>query len=468
MHWCKRLQRGDRSKLENAIADAESIARCIENLPDSSARAVRNPESKHALRWEIESFLSDLPTERPPRIVLIFYAGHAVQEGNQIFLLPANANPKTQEDLKSTCFSHDELFKLLKKKLDDKVEVEDVLYLVILDACRVSLQRHAGGISPVLTGFSAESHEPLPDNRPAQWVLCTSTARGNSASDGEGGHSPFTEALMSVECGLFQPNVSLDWALKMVCKKLQVTQQQEPCLMPAQNIPDSLCLHNVQLKQLSTEERFDVFLCYRDEGVDRAVAERLKDKLRSCHVETEGFEQRPLRVFLEAGPPPPVQSDQVAEAMHNSTVILLLFSHSTFDGVDALLENSQMDNRLVQMLWQHEMALELFFALPSRRQKVVHLLIGSRSEQSGSAQFELFDECDRKFWPISTVPDLKVESIVEYALNGLRLDAQVARGLGVKMLSCVRDPYALDSPGIPSIILGRGSLTSFYMCQAVK
>ena len=158
--------------------------------------------------------------------------------------------------------------------------------------------------------------------------------------------------------------------------------------MPAQNIPGSLCLHNVQLKQLSTEERFDVFLCYRDEGVDRAVAERLKDKLTSCHVETEGFEQRPLRVFLKAGPPPPVQSVQVAEAMHNSTVILLLFSYSTFDGVEALLEDSPSHNRLVQMLWQHEMALELFesgAALPSRRQKLVHLLIGSRSEQSGSA-----------------------------------------------------------------------------------
>ena len=226
----------------------------------------------------------------------------------------------------------------------------------------------------------------------------------------------------------------------------------------------------MQLKQLSTEERFDVFLCYRDEGIDRAVAERLKDKLTSCHVETEGFEQRPLRVFLRAGPPPPVQSVQVAEAMHNSTVILLLFSHSTFDGVEALLEDSPSHNRLVQMLWQHEMALELFesgAALPSRRQKLVHLLIGSRSEQSGSAQFELFDECDRKFWPISTVPDLKVESIVEYALNGLRLDAQVARGLGVKMLSCVRDPDALDSPGVPSIIRGRGALTILSMHQTV-
>jgi hypothetical protein len=171
----------EETKLENAIADAEGFAQFIENLPDSSARAVcRNPESKVALRREIESFLSDLP-KRPPRIVLIFYAGHAVQEGNQIFLLPANANPKTQEDLKSTCFSHDELFKMLKVKVDDKIEVEDVLYLVILDACRVSLQRHAGRISPVLIGFSAESHEPLPENRPAKWVLCTSTARGNFA-----------------------------------------------------------------------------------------------------------------------------------------------------------------------------------------------------------------------------------------------------------------------------------------------
>ena len=81
-----------------------------EFLPDSSARAVcRNPVSKGALRWEKESFLSELPKERPPRIVLIFYAGHAVQQGNQIFLLPANANLKTPEDLKSTRFSHDEL-----------------------------------------------------------------------------------------------------------------------------------------------------------------------------------------------------------------------------------------------------------------------------------------------------------------------------------------------------------------------
>ena len=84
----------EKTKLKNAIADAEGIAQCIENLPDSSARAVcRNPESKGALRREIESFLSDLPKERPPRIVLIFYAGHAVQEGNRISVYSTAPSP---------------------------------------------------------------------------------------------------------------------------------------------------------------------------------------------------------------------------------------------------------------------------------------------------------------------------------------------------------------------------------------
>ena len=45
----------EETKLKNAIADAQGIAQFIENLPDSSARAVcRNPESKVALRREIE------------------------------------------------------------------------------------------------------------------------------------------------------------------------------------------------------------------------------------------------------------------------------------------------------------------------------------------------------------------------------------------------------------------------------
>ena len=452
--WEDTLPRGQRTRalcigvndytklhpLANAIADADGIAQSIRDLPESSACAVQDPAwtaTKRALKERIEQFLVEIPRERPPRIVLIFYAGHAIQEGAMIYLVPANADPKD----KNTCLSHDDLFRMLKFHVDDKIEVENVLYLVILDACRTL----DGAI--VQTQFPLEIHEPLTEKRPGNWVLCTYTSRGAVAADGEGGHSPFTQALMSAECGMFRQNVPLDWALKMVCKKLRAQGTQEPCFMPPGNIPDSLCLHVSDHRRVD-HEYFDVFLCYRNEGEDREVAERLRDKLASTYVEEQGSEKRPLRVFLEAGEPPPPRIEQVADAMHNSAVILLLISHGTFDGVDTL--SDARDSPLHQMLWQYEMALEILDCGThhSKHRRLVPVLIGRRGVQFGRAKFEDIDEnTDHgEFWPMSKMPDLRVTSIVEDALLGLRLDTQVAKGLEDKMMSCARDT--------PSIIRG--------------
>ena len=452
--WEDTLPRGQRTRalcigvnnytklapLANAIADAEGIAQSIRDLPESSACAVQDPahtKNKRALKERIEQFLVEIPRECPPRIVLIFYAGHAIQEGAMIYLVPANADPKD----KNTCLSHDDLFRMLKFHVDDKIEVENVLYLVILDACRT-----LDGAN-VQTQFPLEIHEPLTEKRPGNWVLCTSTSRGAVAADGEGGHSPFTQALMSAECGMFRQNVPLDWALKMVCKKLRAQGTQEPCFMPPGNIPDSLCLHVSDQRRVD-HEYFDIFLCYRNEGEDREVAERLRDKLASTYVEQQGSEKRPLRVFLEAGEPPPPRIEQVADAMHNSAVILLLISHGTFDGVDTL--SDARDSPLHQMLWQYEMALEILDCGThhSKHRRLVPLLIGRRGVQSGRTKFEDIDEITDhgEFWPISKMPDLRVTSIVEDALLGLRLDTQVAKGLEDKMMSCARDT--------PSIIRG--------------
>ena len=92
--------------------------------------------------------------------------------------------------------------------------------------------------------------------------------------------------------------------------------------MPPGNI-DSLCLH-VSDQRSADGEYFDVFLCYRGEEEDRALAERLRDKLASTYVEQRAREKRPLGVFLEAGPSPSQRTVEVADAIHNSAVILLL------------------------------------------------------------------------------------------------------------------------------------------------
>jgi len=434
--------------LLNAIADAEAIARRVNAVDEGTARAVcKNPGSKRELRDEVMEFLRHINKQKPPRVVLVFFAGHGIQDGDKIYMVPTKADPRTQEQLSSQCVSHDELFGMLKKGLDEKIQVGNILYLIILDVCRSAL----GSSTAVQTGFSPVSHEPLPAQRPDHWVLFTSTSRRDTASDGQDGdrNSPFTQAMMSVECGLFEHNVPLDQALKLVCARLERLEGQKPCLMPAQNIPDSLYLQP-RKQDMKEDAQMDVFLCYRDGGVDRALAERLRDKLARYGIDRRGADPRPFRVFLEAGPAPPRPNEQVADALTESTVILLLVSHSTFDGVENLEANSSSRDRLVQLLWRYEMALELFYT--GFGPKVVPLLMGRKKEESGNAVFEFFDESNEqehaRFWPIDKIPDLAVTSIVKNALDGLRRNARLAKMLADKMLDHV--------DRIPSIICGRG------------
>jgi hypothetical protein len=263
---------------------------------------------------------------------------------------------------------------------------------------------------------------------------------------------------MSDECGMFQQGVPLNWALKMVCQKLREQGGQEPCFMPPGNIPDSLCLCESDQRR-ADDENFDVCLCYRDEGEDRALAERLRDKLTSTYAEQWGLGKRPLRVFLEAGPPPPDRIVQIADAMHNSAVILLLISRSTFDGVDTL--SDARGSPLHQMLWQYEVALELLECGThnSKHRRFVPLLIGRRGAQSGHSKFEDINEIadHGAFWPISKMPDFQVRSIKEDALSALRRDAQVANGLESKMMRCARDT--------PSILRGCAFKKCFIILQ---
>ena len=48
-----------------------------------------------------------------------------------------------------------------------------------------------------------------------RWALCTSTANQTVAPDGDAGHnSPFTQELLSAECGFLKHNVSIQHALE--------------------------------------------------------------------------------------------------------------------------------------------------------------------------------------------------------------------------------------------------------------
>jgi len=313
-----------------------------------------------------------------------------------------------------------------------------VLYILILDICLKSLS------GEVLADYSAEIHKPLGEHRPENLVICTSTSRRAAAYDGEDSqNSPFTQALLSAACGIFQPNVPLGQALRMksINQTLVCQGKQTPCIMPAQSIPDSLCL------QLSEEIQYDVCLCYRDDGADSALAQSLQAELECCEVQLEGSEKRHLKVFLKARLAPPAANEQEVNALFGCTVILLLVSRGTFADIDTLHAESQANDRHVQLLWKFEIALELFDA---GQHTVVPMLTGRKSENFGGRnEFEMIEESDtlEEFWQLQKMPpDLRVKSVVQQALKGLRCKKEFATRM--KM-----DDKMLDHiPLIPSAV----------------
>jgi hypothetical protein len=80
------------------------------------------------------------------------------RKGIKFISFPATADPEDKSELDIQCLSHDVLFRMIKEGLDDKIDVKDMRYIVILDACRNSLESKEAIMK---TPFSDTMHEPL-------------------------------------------------------------------------------------------------------------------------------------------------------------------------------------------------------------------------------------------------------------------------------------------------------------------
>jgi uncharacterized caspase-like protein len=122
-------------------------------------------------------------------VALFFYAGHGLQVSGHNFLLPVNAQIDELGDLRYEAFT----LSLVLAELED---ADPGLSVVVLDACRNNpITRQLARQSEVL-GRSAGVNEGLARTEAATGTLIAyATAPGELALDGDGRHSPFTEAL---------------------------------------------------------------------------------------------------------------------------------------------------------------------------------------------------------------------------------------------------------------------------------
>lgn len=111
---------------------------------------------------------------------VLFYAGHGIQANNFNYLVPIDAKPQSERDLKREMVKLDDI-------IDDMGAAR--VKLVFFDACRDN---------PLARSFSrGGSRGMAAPNEASGTLISFATKHGNTASDGDGKHSPYTEALLA-------------------------------------------------------------------------------------------------------------------------------------------------------------------------------------------------------------------------------------------------------------------------------
>ncbi|PIT75873.1 caspase family protein [Limnohabitans sp. G3-2] len=112
------------SPLQNAVADAEAMAKSLEAVGYKVFKHLNVDEKK--FKQAVRDFRQNLAGGDE---VLFFYAGHAVQLGSANYLLPIDVQGEQEEQVKDESI-------LLQKVLDDLEEKKTKFALAVIDACR--------------------------------------------------------------------------------------------------------------------------------------------------------------------------------------------------------------------------------------------------------------------------------------------------------------------------------------------
>jgi len=166
--------------LPNPLNDAGEIGNALERLGFSVTR-VKDAGYDRMRR----AFLEFGRAARDAEMAVVFYAGHGIEVGGENWLIPIDAELKSDTDVDHEAFGLRGIMLM--------VESASKLGLVILDACRnnpfAAKMRLAVRTRAVARGLAKVE--------PNGNVLVAYSAKdGTTAADGDGPHSPFTTALL--------------------------------------------------------------------------------------------------------------------------------------------------------------------------------------------------------------------------------------------------------------------------------
>jgi uncharacterized caspase-like protein len=201
--------------LPNPAVDAKSMARLLRNV------GFEVVEGSNLSRDKMTEKLLDFGKKAEGAdVAIFFYAGHGIAVNGTNYLLPVDADLKSEMDVKLGAAINVDLT-LEQTMSDAKVK------LVFLDACRDN--PFAAKIRSAKATRSANVGSGLAEMKSGEGTLLAfATGPGQTALDGEAGtNSPFTRALLA---NIAQPGVEIQQAMTKV--RAQVNEETSKGQLP--------------------------------------------------------------------------------------------------------------------------------------------------------------------------------------------------------------------------------------------
>jgi hypothetical protein len=269
-------------KLANPANDARAIADVFKKMGYKTQLLLDAPDQ--TIRQSVRAFANE--SDKADTAV-VFYAGHGAQVNGNNYLLPVDIDvPRTEADIQFTGLKVDDLVNSIRSNIK----------IVFLDACRDNPALFKNivkgrGASPV--GLAPASGSNF-DQKPGGGVfIAYATDAGAVADDGQGKHSPFTEALLRN----LQKPISIDDMFSLVTREVRLVTKnaQRPykyasleniiCVTPAcSSVSTPATLDVVQEAKQSEAEELRIALATKNVDALETYLEKYPDTLNKTEI----------------------------------------------------------------------------------------------------------------------------------------------------------------------------------------
>jgi hypothetical protein len=172
---------GNGNYMSSILANPENDANSMKIALESLGFIVMKYENlnQNDMKRAIDNFGTNLKNYE---VGLFFYAGHGIQSNGNNYLIPVDAELKSEEDVELNCVEANRVLAKMEAS-GSKVNI------VILDACRNNPFERSWTRASNGKGLAFM-------DAPGGTLIAYSTSPGKTASDGSGNNSPYTSAIL--------------------------------------------------------------------------------------------------------------------------------------------------------------------------------------------------------------------------------------------------------------------------------